>query len=170
MNHTLTLMRHAKSDWNTGASSDFERPLNKRGVKDAALMGAWLNENNLVPELIIASPALRAKQTTLSVAEQTGFPETKIIWDKRIYAASLSGLLEVITDYHHNTRSILLTGHCPGMDYLLEYLSRDKPNYTLSGKLMTTAAIAVLDFGKEEISTNEKSARLEKLLRPSDLK
>lgn len=163
-------MRHAKSDWNTDAKSDFERPLNKRGEKDAPIMGRWLKENGLVPEIIVSSPALRAKQTTLCVADCIDFSVNSIIWEDSIYNASMSDLLDVIIDYSHKAEIMLMTGHCPGMDYLVEYLSRERPLYTASGKLMTTAAVAVLGFGKEGISTNESSAQLKNLIRPADLK
>jgi phosphohistidine phosphatase len=169
MNHTLFLMRHAKSDWNTNASSDFDRPLNKRGRKDAPAMGAWIADNTLIPELIVASPALRAKQTAIAVAGELGKDEKEIIWDQGVYGASLSDLLNVITDYYHNTQSMMLIGHCPGMDYLLEYLSQQRPDYTASGKLMTTATVAVLSFGEAVISTTENSASLTHLVRPADL-
>ena len=56
-------MRHAKSDWSGPQISDFDRPINKRGTRNAIRIGGWMNENNHIPQKIISSPALRAKET-----------------------------------------------------------------------------------------------------------
>ena len=166
----LILMRHAKSDWNTTAGSDFDRPLADRGRRDAPKMGAWLKHEDLVPDLFISSSALRAKQTAQCVAEVMGFLQENILWDERIYGASVDGLLDVINDYTHETGTLLLVGHNPGLDSLLEYLAAENPEYSHSGKLMTTAALAVLDFADNGISDGAHQARLEALIRPKELK
>ena len=72
---TLYLIRHAKSDWHSAAQSDFERPLNTRGGKDAARMGQWLEAQDLRPQLLLASPAQRARQTVLAVVDILGVKE-----------------------------------------------------------------------------------------------
>ena len=82
-------MRHAKSDWSTSASNDFDRPLSRRGDRDAPRMAAWLAQQSLLPDIIISSPALRTKQTVLAVVEKLGIPEQEIIWEASIYEASL---------------------------------------------------------------------------------
>ena len=166
--HNLIIMRHAKSDWSTSASSDFDRPLSRRGVRDAPRMAAWLADQELVPDMIISSPALRTKQTVLAVAEKLDIPEQDIIWDGAIYEASLDQLLQVLDKYSTAADSLLLVGHNPGLDYLVEYLSDRQPEYR-RGKLMTTAAVAVLDYGDNGISTREHSARLAMLVRPKDI-
>ena len=71
MHKELLLLRHGKSDWNTD-STDFYRSLNKRGKLNALQMGEWLNEQNLVPNLIISSPAIRAITTAEIVCEAMG--------------------------------------------------------------------------------------------------
>lgn len=131
-------------------------------------MAAWLVNQGLSPDMIISSPALRTKQTVLAVVEKLGLPEQEVIWEPEIYAASLDQLLEVLTRYVSAADSVLLVGHNPGLDNLVEYLSAKQPAYR-NGKLMTTAAVAVLDFGDDEISTRGHSARLELLVRPKDL-
>ena len=166
--HNLIVMRHAKSDWSTSASNDFDRPLSRRGDRDAPRMAAWLAQQSLLPDIIISSPALRTKQTVLAVVEKLGIPEQEIIWEASIYEASLDQLLEVLDRYSAAAESVLLVGHNPGLDSLVEYLS-DRPPLYRRGKLMTTAAVAVLDYGDKEISTREHSARLELLVRPKDL-
>lgn len=167
--HKLIIMRHAKSDWATHASGDFERPLAERGKKDAPRMGLWLAQQVFIPEIIISSPALRAKQTTMAVADKIDMPVERLNWESGIYAASLDDLLSVLDEYSYQANTLLLVGHNPGLDYLLEYLSKTQPDYNQSGKLMTTAAVAVLDFGDNKISTRINSAKLELLIRPKEL-
>lgn len=161
-------MRHAKSDWSTPAASDFDRPLSRRGDRDAPRMAAWLAEQALAPDLLLSSPALRTKQTVLAVAEKLSIPEREIVWEPEIYEASLDQLLDVLDRYASAAGNVLLVGHNPGLDYLVEYLSNTPPLYR-RGKLMTTAAVAILDFGDQGISTREHSAMLEMLVRPKDL-
>ena len=166
--HNLIIMRHAKSDWSTSASRDFDRPLSRRGDRDAPRMGAWLAGQGLLPDMVISSPALRTKQTVTAVLEKLGLSEQEVIWEPEIYEASLDRLLDVLERYTAAADSVLLVGHNPGLDSLVEYLSDRRPDYR-NGKLMTTAAVAVLDFGDQGISTREHSARLELLVRPKDL-
>jgi phosphohistidine phosphatase len=168
-NHTLLLMRHAKSDRDSKAYNDFDRPLNRRGLRDARKMGAWLKEQNIIPDLVVSSPALRAKQTVLLVCEQLEKDAAEIIWDDRIYEARLDDLLQVIAESGKKTKSLLLTGHNPGLDHLVNHLLKERPPHTESGKLMTTAAIAMLDFGKEAVNVKQRSAKLLLLARPKEL-
>ena len=95
-------------------------------------------------------------------------PEHEVIWEPAIYAASLDQLLEVLDRYACAADRVLLVGHNPGLDSLVEYLADKRPEYR-NDKLMTTAAVAVLDFGDAGISTRAHSARLETLVRPKDL-
>lgn len=166
--HQLFIMRHAKSDWSAPAGSDFERPLARRGVRDAPRMAAWLAEQGMLPEVIVSSPAMRAKQTVLAVVERLEIPAREVIWEPEIYAATLEQLLQVLDRYASAADSVLLVGHNPGLDSLIEYLADGRPEYR-NGKLMTTAAVAVLGFGEDGISTRAHSARLEMLVRPKDL-
>ena len=162
-------MRHAKSDWSSDAATDFDRPLAKRGRKDAPRMGRWLNKHGLVPDKIISSPARRTRETAVLAAAAMGFPEPDIIWDKQIYDGSLQDLLEVINRYQGDARTFMLIAHNPGLDALLEFLSGDSVTYSDTGKLMTTAAVAVLDFGSQTVTTTASGARLKDLVRPREL-
>lgn len=167
--HKLILMRHAKSDWSTNAASDFDRPLASRGRKDAPRMGRWLHENIPVPDKFISSPAQRTRETALCVAEAIGFPGEDIVWEHRVYDGSLHDLLDVIDAHAADANILLLVAHNPGLDSLLEYLTQDRPELSKTGKLMATAAVAVLDFGVDPISTEQSRARLESLIRPKEL-
>ena len=78
MKRTLVMIRHAKSSWANPLQSDFERPLNERGQHDAPMMGERLKTLNIMPDLVIASPAKRAKQTAKKIAAALGYEEEKI--------------------------------------------------------------------------------------------
>ena len=161
-------MRHAKSDWQVDAGSDFQRPLNKRGIHDAPIMGRWLVGQGLMPEKIVSSPALRARQTILAVAKELGFAGDRIIWNEEIYEASMHDLLNVIKQEAPGCNRLMLVGHNPALDALAFYLSKMTQNYMESGKLITTAAIAVFEIPGTEI--NEHCAGLSAFIRPRELK
>lgn len=164
----LILMRHAKSDWNTGAR-DFDRPLNKRGEKTARFMGKWLRENYQVPDAIISSPALRAKQTVEKVCAAFGINTSEVIWDERIYAASLDELVSVLKEHVFQHGRVLMVGHNPGIEELLVYLIKETPDRDTKGKLMTTATIAVLKFTSGNTEKLAHSAELVTMERPRTL-
>jgi phosphohistidine phosphatase len=117
-------MRHAKSDWNGYYVSDFERTLNKRGLKAAPLMGEVLNAK-ISPDLIVSSPATRAKMTAEAVAQKLGYPQEKIAFVERIYEASAADLLRIIHRLPQEAEEVLMVGHNPGMTELINALSED---------------------------------------------
>lgn len=165
---TLLIMRHAKSDW-TANVADFDRPLNKRGLKNAKKMGAWLKKKKLVPDVIVSSPARRTRQTIGLVCEQLGKDVQDIVWDDHLYETGLAELLQVIKEHGKNARRMLVMGHNPGLDYLVNHLSKNRPPHNITGKLMTTAAIAVLDFGEAGIDDKQGSAKVVKMARPKEI-
>ncbi len=167
--HILMIMRHAKSDWTSDAAADFERPLSKRGCRNASQMGSWLKEQKIVPDRIVCSPATRTKMTAQIVSDQLGKKAPGIIWEDRIYEAGVEELLDVISEHGQHANCLLLIGHNPGLDALLKFLSKEQPQPDDNGKLMTTAAIAVLNYDVNPISAGRRSARLAKLVRPKEL-
>jgi len=166
---TLYLMRHAKSDWHSAAKSDFDRPLNQRGSKDAARMGQWLNKNNIAPSLIFSSPAERAKQTAVAVVEAMGLAAEQIQFNKDLYLADRPTLLKILHSVPDTTESVLLVVHNPGLDDLVEWLAPEPPSLSESGKLMTTAAIAMFAVPKPWAKLKRNTTRLVQLLRPKEL-
>jgi phosphohistidine phosphatase SixA len=94
---TLFIMRHAKSSWDDPDLSDFERPLNNRGLKTVPFMGEVMTKNDFTPEIIVSSPAMRARQTAELVKNSAAF-DAEIRFDERIYEASPLRLLEVVSD------------------------------------------------------------------------
>lgn len=128
MARQLLILRHAKSAWDTNASSDFDRPLAKRGEKDAPAMGAWMREQQLFPDHIVSSPAKRAKQTVIKVCHALDMDKKDIHWDARVYGADTSELMEVLSEVPSKAKSVLLVGHNPGLESLVSYLAGDLSN------------------------------------------
>src|SRR5258705_13867315 len=90
----LLLLRHAKSSWDDASLDDFDRPLNDRGKKAVPIMGKWLRRKKLKPNLILSSPAVRAKQTTKLICENAGWPN-EVKYEQRIYEAPVQRLLSL---------------------------------------------------------------------------
>lgn len=121
---TLYLVRHAKSSWTDVGLSDFERPLNNRGKRDAPEMGRRLNEKNILPDLMLSSPANRALTTCNLIANQLGYDPAQIQTNKNIYHASIKALHEVVLDMENKINSLMLFGHNPGFTDFANKLAR----------------------------------------------
>lgn len=167
--HQLLILRHAKSDWNTDAPTDFDRPLNKRGKKDAPRVGRWLKKQGLMPDRVISSPARRAKMTVKRVCREIGFDEQAIVWDERIYGARLITLLDVLRDTPETVKTLLLVGHNPGLEDLLQCLGGDGTGVPADGKLLPTAALAQLELPEGWQRLEPGKAHLLTIVRPKSL-
>lgn len=163
---TLLVMRHGKSDWDADAARDFDRPLAGRGKKDVARMGEWLQHEHLIPDRLLSSPARRADKTARRVAQALGL--TVVVYEPDIYEASRNQLLDVLGRHTEEVQVLMLVGHNPGLDELVEYLAADEVPHTADGKLMTTAAVAILDFDNEW-NLKAGSGRLRQIMRPKAL-
>jgi phosphohistidine phosphatase len=146
MSREILILRHAKSAWDTGAASDFDRPLAKRGRRDAPRVGRWLREEGLVPDHVVSSPAERAKQTVLAVCRELGFDAGLIHWDERIYGGWAGSLLEVLRETPREAQRVLIAGHNPGLEDLVKSLAGGAIDTPADGKLMPTAAVARLEI------------------------
>lgn len=137
---TLLLLRHAKSSWKDAAVADFERPLNDRGRKAAELVGKFIAKQNVNIDLVISSPAVRARQTielVLRAAKRS--PELR--FDQRVYEASPTRLLEITSQIEDGRKSVLLVGHNPGMEELLALLvgvEQHMPTASLAQVVLTS--------------------------------
>ena len=109
----LILIRHAKSSWDDPSLIDLERPLNKRGKHDAQLMGKLLLERNLLPDLIVSSPAKRALKTAAKIAKTLGYEKARIEIRLEIYMQGLQAILNVISELPDNVCRAYLVGHNP---------------------------------------------------------
>ncbi len=129
----LTLIRHAKSDWDNDLS-DFDRPLSERGEKDAPKMGEYLAANLPKPDLIISSPAVRAYETAEIIAEKVGYPVDKIHYIDELYMCSVSEYIEILIEQNVKIRHIFLISHNPGITGLANLLTGgDIENIPTSG-------------------------------------
>ena len=120
---TLYLARHAKSSWKHPELSDIERPLNKRGKRDAPYIGNLLKEKVVKPDIVISSPALRAKKTALAIAEKIDYPKSKILIDENIYESSSTELIHIIKGFGDKYNSVMMFGHNPGFTMVNNYLT-----------------------------------------------
>lgn len=123
MQRTLVLIRHAKSSWANPLQSDFERPLNDRGKKDAPEMGARLKKLGIIPDLIVSSSAKRTKQTAKRIAEEIGYKEDDIRWEEKLYHCIPSVLEEVIYETSDRIKTIFIVAHNPGITDFVNQLS-----------------------------------------------
>lgn len=120
---TLTLMRHAKSSWAHPELADFDRPLNPRGLRDAPFMAAWIAAQPDPPDRLLGSPARRARETLIPVAEALGRAPAEIVWDRSLYAADARTLLEALRRQPDSAQHLLLVGHNPGLTQLAAALT-----------------------------------------------
>jgi phosphohistidine phosphatase len=127
MSKTLLIMRHAKSSWNAPELDDHERPLNKRGRRDAPVMGALLREQGLAPDAILCSTALRARQTAEAVAEACRY-EGEISLQAGFYDDAPKAYFEALRQLPAAVDIALLVAHNPGVEALLAALTgEDEP-------------------------------------------
>jgi phosphohistidine phosphatase len=119
----LTLVRHAKSSWKNPELADFDRPLNKRGKRDAPRMGERLAARKKPPEVIVSSPAKRARKTAELIARELGISDRKLLWKDEIYEAAPEVLLEAVRGLDERWHHVLLIGHNPGLTELANLLA-----------------------------------------------
>jgi phosphohistidine phosphatase len=123
---TLYLTRHAKSSWKYPNLDDFERPLNKRGRKNAPFMGEILKKLRVAPDLVISSPANRAAMTARIMAAGINYPLENIVYSEDIYEFSEDALIHVINTIDDSVDSAMVIGHNPAVNGLANYIG-DQP-------------------------------------------
>ncbi len=143
----LILVRHAKSSWKDPTLSDHDRPLNKRGKRDAPEMGKRLARSECDPDLIVSSSAVRAMDTARSIAGKLGYPRESIAVEERLFHAGVSELLRVIRGVVDSVDSLMLFGHNPGLTDLANHLG---PREIFN---MPTCAVLHLRFQADAWST-----------------
>ncbi len=122
MQKTLYLVRHAKSSWNQPSLADIDRPLNKRGKKNAPEMGSRLNKQQIMPDLLISSPAKRAYKTALAIAEKIGYSKKDIVIEEDLYHAGEQKLFDIIKRQSEENQTIMLFIHNPGITWFANKL------------------------------------------------
>lgn len=159
---TLLLLRHAKSNWKKPDLPDNERPLSKRGKKEAPKVGKYLANNGLLPDLIVSSTARRAQDTAKAMTETSGFEgDTELYQD--LYLSDTAAYLDILRCMPDEANRVLMVGHNPVIEELLALLTDVRVH-------MTTAALAVIDLPISSWNElNEATdARLQTLWTPRD--
>ena len=151
---TLFLVRHAKSSWKDSSIDDNDRPLNKRGKRDAPFMGELLKEKVVNPDLVISSPAKRASKTAQIIAEQIGYYKKDIIYSEEIYEASSRELVDFIKKIDDKYNSVMLFGHNPGFTMLNNFLSK---HYIDN---IPTCGIVALEFNNTWKEIDKNTAKM----------
>lgn len=143
----LFLIRHAKSSWNNPGLDDIDRPLNKRGKRDAPFMGARLKRYGIQPDLVYSSPAKRARKTARCIAESVGYPVADIVESSSIYTSDMSKLLTLVQGTDNTIEQLFLVGH--------NYVLTDFAEY-LTGEMLgnvPTCGIVGIDFNGDGWAT-----------------
>ena len=167
MNSYLYIMRHAKSDWSGPQTSDFERPINGRGRRNSVRVGQWMSDNNYIPQKIISSPATRAKETIELVIEQiTKFNREDLIFQDDLYLAGFTQLIEIINTHQNDTQSLMLIGHNPGIENLVNYLCSQSGNLETS---ITTANLFIFEYAGHHFNPAADSCSLIEAIKPREL-
>jgi phosphohistidine phosphatase len=131
---TLLILRHAKSSWKHDELSDRERPLNKRGHRQAPLIGQYLHSLELTPDLILSSPARRARDTAVMAAQECGY-DGDVDFINAFYPGDPEDYIQTLSALPDAAERVMVVGHNPGLEYLLAGFIR-------YAEAMPTAALA----------------------------
>jgi phosphohistidine phosphatase len=135
---TLLVLRHAKSSWREAELADHDRPLNKRGKRDAPRMGELMRAEGLLPDLILTSSARRALTTAELVAEASGY-DGEIQVSRDLYAAGPEEFIDALCALPDELETVMVVGHNPGLEELVEALTEES-------SAMPTAALAQVEL------------------------
>ena len=160
----LILVRHAKSDWKSETNQDFDRPLSAKGKKTATKVGKWLQQQDLMPDQILLSPALRTVQTFKRFCKECEIPYRLI---NELYLAELDTLIEVLQSAP-NVKRLMVIGHNPGLEQLNRYL---QGNHIDTGtELFPTCSLAHFILPQDWQTLEAGDGHLQQFIRPKDIK
>jgi phosphohistidine phosphatase len=159
---TLLVLRHAKADPEKATGSDHDRPLTKKGAKAARRIGELLREKHLVPDLVLASSADRARTTAELAARESGYPSSVDLLAE-LYLAEPPAYLDALRRLGGEADRVLVVGHNPGIEALVFRL-------TGAAEHMPTAALAECELPITSWSELDSSVRgtLQNIWRPRD--
>lgn len=147
----LYCVRHAKSSWNDPVLEDWQRPLNKRGLHDAPDMGKRLRARGVKPNLIVTSPAERARMTAYALADELGYPVSEIIEDDALYFCGSDSMLDVVRQFDDSFSTVLCVSHNPDVTNFVCLLSdasiADMPTCAVAEIVFRTASWTAIDYG-----------------------
>jgi phosphohistidine phosphatase len=163
---TLMLLRHAKSNWDDPALADHDRPLTRRGHKAAKRMGRLIVEEKLIPDAVLCSTAVRARETWDHVADafRKADHTPPVEFVAGLYHCPVNEFVPILKAAPVTARSLLVIGHNPGLEELLDRLMGTTPHFP-------TAALAVLELEIDAWAefTLQASTSLQHLWRPREL-
>lgn len=166
---TLTLLRHAKSGWDSPVTRDFDRPLNARGRKAARAMGREMRRLGLGFDRVLASPAVRVTQTLTELAQGYG-GAVDTHFDESVYLAPAETLLAMVRGTDDADSRLLLVGHNPGMEQLALLLSAPHPLRDEIADKYPTGALTEIGFDAERWrDVQPGDGRLARFIRPREL-
>ena len=165
---TLTLFRHAKSSWNSEANSDHERPLNKRGLRDAPVVAKALMDRGLQPDRCLVSSATRTRETVAALVSEGLVKESRVEFFDELYLASAERLMDVVqTDFIAQAeppKHVLVLAHNPGLEVLADTLSGFETG------AMPTAAVAHFQVDAKDFAVvNTANTQMQYFLTPKTL-
>jgi phosphohistidine phosphatase len=169
---TLSLIRHAKSSWESPGLDDHERPLAKRGASAAPEIGKYMRRERLRPDLVLCSGAVRARATLALLVAELGPTPPEVRFDDALYLASPAAMLDVIRHVEPQYPHVMVVGHNPGLHALaLELVGDgDRKDIAALATKFPTAALAVLTFNADSWSEiRAASGRLEHFVTPRDI-
>lgn len=144
----LLILRHGKSSWDS-FESDFDRTLTEQGQEYVKRVAISLQQNDLTPDYILSSPALRAIHTATIVCHSLGINADTIHTDSQIYNAQLEDLLNVITQCPEQSHRVLLVGHNPSFEELVDYLRSDSSGQNGNDSHLSPATLAHLQIDND---------------------
>ncbi|MCF7792856.1 MAG: histidine phosphatase family protein [Candidatus Cloacimonetes bacterium] len=162
----IILMRHGKSSWKDAGLDDFDRPLKKRGRRDSPFMAEFLKNENLIPEMIFSSAALRTRQTTELANSILKLDESKIKFFDSFYLAHPKTILTFLTKLDNSPGQIMIVGHNPAMELLIKILTGETQRFP-------TAAVAIIDLdiaNWNKLIKKQKCGILKHLWKPKNLR
>lgn len=158
MQRVLVMIRHAKSSWANPLQSDFERPLNDRGKKEAPEMAHKLKQAGIMPDLVICSTAKRTRQTAKRICEVLGYELAKVRWEEKLYHCIPSVFEELLYEVGEKVKTVFIIAHNPG---ITEFVNQLSPSFSIDN--MPTCGIACARFDAAEwnlFSTEKKEVFL----------
>lgn len=166
--HTLLLLRHAKSDWQDETLADHDRPLNKRGLRDAPRAGRFIAQAGLLPDLVLCSTARRARQTAEALLDEWARDDEDVPVEYRedLYLADPEACRAVLRELPADLARVMIVAHNPGLEELLAELTDESAT-------LPTASVAEIELATEgwEVPApggRTPAGRLLRLWRPKD--
>ena len=143
-NKQLIVMRHAKSNWYSGADSDFQRPLNERGWHNARLVGEWLQTQCIEVDLLLHSSAVRTTQTAQRIRHYANWSTVNIVASEALYLCSLAQMLNTLEQIDPSLQRVVVVAHEPTCSALIQRLTGQWLD-------MVTASMAFLQFANDTL-------------------